>query len=58
MPLNNKHPVFNFALTWESIYLNLDLDAYPAAVPTRSISGYLLTFACGSRGTFGARLPA
>ena len=30
MPLNNKHPVFNFALTWESIYLNLDLDGAAA----------------------------
>jgi len=52
--------VFNFARTWESIYLNLDLDALSRrrAHAANFRGGYLVTFACGSRGMFGARLPA
>src|SRR5580704_13222596 len=48
--------VLNFARTWESIYLNFDLAAplRAANFPGRS----LVTFACGSRGMFGARRPA
>jgi hypothetical protein len=41
--------VSNFARTSESIYLNFDLDAPAARANFRG--GYLVTFACGSRGT-------
>jgi hypothetical protein len=55
MPAQYQASAFNFARTWESIYLNLDLDA---AAHCQFRGGYLVTFACGSRRTFGARLHA
>jgi hypothetical protein len=54
MPVNTK---YRFLISSQlGINLpNLDLDA-PAAANFRG--GYLVTFACSSRGMFGARLPA
>jgi hypothetical protein len=36
---NYQTPVFNFAPTWESIYLNLDLDAHPVPAVQGSFRG-------------------
>jgi hypothetical protein len=44
-----------------SPHLGINLSEFSILTPRRAANfrgGYLVTFACGSRGMFGARLPA
>jgi hypothetical protein len=55
MPLDTKH-LFLISPELENQFILISILMPRRAANLRG--GYLVTFACGSRGTFGARLPA